>query len=104
MHTLEPGERTLHGVFDRDLPPVLTMDSGDTVRFRPLDAGWTLEPHRAPGAVVRQFEPRQAGHALCGPVGTLTFGFDADLNEAMVVALDAMVELMASRLDLSRRE
>jgi acetamidase/formamidase len=38
------------------------------------------------------------------PAGTLTFGFDADLNEAMAVALDAMVDLVAQRLDVDRRE
>ena len=38
------------------------------------------------------------------PVGSLTFGFDADLNEAMAVALDAMVDLLAQRLDVDRRE
>jgi acetamidase/formamidase len=38
------------------------------------------------------------------PAGWLTFGFDADLNEAMAVALDAMVDLMAERLAVGRRE
>jgi len=30
-HRLEPDEQTLHGVFSRELRPVLTVDSGDTV-------------------------------------------------------------------------
>ena len=73
LYSIEPERRTLHGHFSRELRPVLTIDSGDTVRFRTLDAGWGLEapvagqigPHRA-------FEPRDPlldeGHALCGPV------------------------------------
>jgi acetamidase/formamidase len=72
LHTLEPERRTLHGHFSRDLAPVLTIDSGDVVRFKTLDTGWNLEPHAAPGIPTKQFEPRikglDDGHALCGPV------------------------------------
>ena len=68
----EPERRTLHGHFSRELPPVLSISSGDTVHFRTLDAGWGLEPPTAPGAPRREFEPRSAeldmGHALCGPI------------------------------------
>jgi acetamidase/formamidase len=57
--------RTLHGHFSRDLRPVLTIESGDTVAFSCLDSGW----HVAPGA---KFEPRDEeldkGHALVGPI------------------------------------
>ena len=67
-HHLEPDERTLHGFFSRDLPPVLTVDSGDTVVLRTLDAGWHLEPPPAPGVRGRHIERRGAGHALCGPI------------------------------------
>src|SRR3989442_1131133 len=45
LHVIEPERCNLHGAFSRDLPPVLTIDSGDTVRYRTLDAGWGLEPH-----------------------------------------------------------
>lgn len=73
MHTIEPERATLHGVFSRDLAPVLTIDSGETVRFRTLEAGWGLEPPVAPGGVTqRKFAPRieelDGGHAMCGPV------------------------------------
>ena len=57
--------RTLHGHFSRDLTPVLTIESGDTVAFSCLDSGW----HVAPG---KKFEPRDEkldeGHALVGPI------------------------------------
>lgn len=74
-YSIEPDEHTLHGFFSPDLPPVLTIEPGDTVRFRTLDAGWGLEPfttftppepptrRRATTAVEGPI-----GHALCGPV------------------------------------
>jgi acetamidase/formamidase len=71
-HTLEPTRATLHGHFSRDLPPALTIDPGDTVRLRTLDAGWGLEAHHSDGSPRSHFEPRDPdlddGHALCGPI------------------------------------
>lgn len=70
-HALELNRTTLHGHFSRDLPPVLTINSGDTVQYRLLDAGWGLEAPRLDGTERRKFEPRTKlddGHALCGPV------------------------------------
>ncbi|MDP9392381.1 MAG: acetamidase/formamidase family protein [Actinomycetota bacterium] len=69
--TLEPDARTLHGWFDRDLPPVLTVDPGTTVRFRTLDSGWFLEPDAGADGAARRRAPEHtpdAGHALTGPV------------------------------------
>ena len=40
FYEIEPERRSLHGHFSPELPPVLCIDSGDTVRFRTLDAGW----------------------------------------------------------------
>lgn len=71
-YSIEPERATLHGTFSREFPPVLTIDSGDTVCFRTLDSGWGLEAPAAAGVPRRRFEPRiaerDAGHALCGPV------------------------------------
>lgn len=70
---LVPERRTLHGHFSNDLPPVLTIDSGDTVRFTTLDVGWGRDiPDgetigRLPEGIVRDPE-LDAGHALIGPV------------------------------------
>jgi acetamidase/formamidase len=79
-YAIEPNATTLHGFFAADHPPVLTIDSGDTVRFRTLDAGWGVEqfpadwdanlpeaarPQRRRAATIHG-EPD--GHALCGPV------------------------------------
>ncbi|MFZ0216257.1 MAG: acetamidase/formamidase family protein [Candidatus Dormiibacterota bacterium] len=72
QHRIEPARATLHGHFSPDLPPVLTIDSGDSVEFRTLDAGWNLPGPSSPGVSASVFEPRDAqrdaGHALCGPV------------------------------------
>ena len=70
---LGPERRTLHGHFSRDLPPVLTVDSGDTVRFTTLDSSWGANPPDGatvgvpPVDLVRDKE-LDAGHALIGPV------------------------------------
>src|SRR3954463_12956369 len=66
--TLEPNATTLHGWFDRDLPPVLSVDPGTTVRFRTLDSGWSAGPYTGG---ERQRVPEHTpgtGHALTGPV------------------------------------
>ena len=47
LYTIEPDHQTLHGAFSRDFAPVLTIDAGDTVRFRPLDAAWNLAPRQS---------------------------------------------------------
>jgi acetamidase/formamidase len=70
-HSIESDEHTLHSFFSPDLPPVLTVDPGDSVRFRTLDAGWGLEPFVADGRPRRRASSRHgeiSGHALCGPV------------------------------------
>lgn len=68
-HSINPEPRTVHAGFSRAREPILTIDSGDTVRYRTLDAGWNLEPHHAPGVPGAKFEPRlPGGHALCGPI------------------------------------
>ncbi len=71
-HELKPERSTLHGHFSRDLPPVLTIDPGDTVQFQCLVAGWRLEPFISFDVPTQMFEPRQpqldSGHALTGPI------------------------------------
>lgn len=67
-HAFDDALENLHGWLGRDLPPRLTIDSGDTVVYRTCDAGWADRP---PGAAPDQTlgrRPEGAGHALSGPV------------------------------------
>jgi acetamidase/formamidase len=72
IHNIPAERASLHGHFSRDLPPVLTIDPGDTVRFQCLDANWGLEPYNGVDIHRRTFEGRDPvlddGHALTGPV------------------------------------
>ena len=92
QHTVEPDARTLHGAFSRDLAPILTIDSGDTVRFRTLDADWNLAPRTSTRYIEKpaQFQPRMAGHdghALCGPIAVR----GAEPGMTLAVHIDAVV-------------
>ena len=72
VHYLEPERATLHGQFSRDWPPVLTIDPGDTVVYRTLDAGWNLRPNDPPWGPEAKFQPRidgrDDGHSMCGSI------------------------------------
>lgn len=74
QHRIEPDRPNLHGRFSHHLAPILTIDSGDTVCVRTLDAAWHLEPRHTsnPSEVTRKVSPRDPerddGHALCGPI------------------------------------
>ncbi len=65
IHELPLEQRALHGHFSRDLPPVLTIDPGDSVRFATPNAGWYLES----GEQLAAPDPAiDTGHALAGPI------------------------------------
>lgn len=71
IHSLEPTRANLRGHFSAEHAPILTIDPGDTVRYRTLDAGWGLEPLTTFDPPRRKFEPRTEedhGHAVIGPV------------------------------------
>jgi acetamidase/formamidase len=72
VHEIPLDRRTLHGHFSRRLEPVLAIDSGDSIAFATLDAGWGLEPPSGDASARPRFEPRDdeldVGHALIGPV------------------------------------
>jgi len=65
VHELPLDRRTLHGHFSRDLEPIATVASGDTIVISCPNAGWWLSPDE-------RFEERDpeldSGHALIGPV------------------------------------
>ena len=72
IYTLEPSKETLHGHTSRELRPVFTIASGDTVRYRTLDSGWGLfdnpNPFEKPPKFSERDRERDPGHALCGPI------------------------------------
>ena len=72
IHLLEPTLANLHGHYSRNLKPILTVASGDIVRYKTLDAGWCEidqpDPFRKPIKMAGRDRERDPGHALVGPV------------------------------------
>jgi acetamidase/formamidase len=93
-HVLLPDERTLHGSWDPDRPPVLTVEPGTTVRFGTLDSGWSTGPYTgadtAAGLAARPRHPAHDpahGHALTGPVAVA----GAEPGQVLAVRIDDVV-------------
>src|SRR5579863_10516896 len=66
-HQLDPAPSTTVDVFSRDLPPVLTVDPGDMIVLRSLDASGHLQPQTFPGEQVPAMAGKSRGHCLTGP-------------------------------------
>ena len=60
-HTLEPELRTLHGYLSRELAPILTIDPGDSVVYKTLEAGWHVAPRPAANAARERASPATTG-------------------------------------------
>ncbi|HUC59720.1 MAG TPA: acetamidase/formamidase family protein [Streptosporangiaceae bacterium] len=67
-HRLDPTQNTTAEVFSRDLRPVLTVEPGDTVIVRSLDATGHLKRQNVPGEPVPKMFPERRGHCLTGPI------------------------------------
>jgi acetamidase/formamidase len=67
-HEIPLERRTLHGHFSRDLDPILTVDSGDSVGFACLNAGWRGASGERFDERLPEGDERDAGHALIGPI------------------------------------
>jgi acetamidase/formamidase len=65
IHDLPLGSTRLHGAFSRDLPPILTVDPGDSVRFSLPNSAWRLGPDEE---LERPDPAVDTGHALLGPI------------------------------------
>jgi acetamidase/formamidase len=89
-HLLTAREGTVHGWFDRDARPVLTVDPGDSVRVDTLDCWWSAGP-LPPGQDIPE-RPRtagwqpDAGHALTGPIAIR----GARPGDTLAVRIDAV--------------
>lgn len=68
VHQLAPSPGAVTQVFSRALEPALTVDPGDTVVVRSLDAWGHLEPQSFPGEVKPLMFPDRMGHCLAGPI------------------------------------
>jgi acetamidase/formamidase len=68
MHIIEPNEQTLHGYFSNEMTPLLTIESGEMVRYKTLAANWaSVVDNALVQTPLREKDPLQ-GHALCGPI------------------------------------
>jgi acetamidase/formamidase len=90
MHMLEPTRENLHGHWSRTLPPILTVEPGDTVRYRVLDSRWfTQRPdENCQGPQVTPRDPvLDSGHCLVGPVAVR----GAKAGQTLEVRIDEIV-------------
>jgi acetamidase/formamidase len=83
IHELPLERRTLHGHFSSALAPVLTVDPGDSVRFRALNSGWRWERDRE-WLDERDSAHLDSGHALLGPIEVR----GARAGQTLVVGID----------------
>ena len=65
LHELPLDAAVLHGHFSRELEPVLTIDSGDSIRIAVPNAGWSTSRDEHVPAPDPELD---TGHALAGPV------------------------------------
>jgi acetamidase/formamidase len=86
LHEIPLGRETIHGHFSAALPPVVTVDPGDAVRFQSLDAWW-----RWTGPDEDYFPSIDAelddGHPLTGPIEVR----GARAGDTLVVRMDEVV-------------
>jgi acetamidase/formamidase len=68
-HQLDPSPSTTVQVFSRDLRPALTVDPGDVIVLRSLNASGHLRPQTFPGEEVPMMAGKtRIGHCLTGPI------------------------------------
>ena len=67
-HHLDPTPQTTADVFSREHAPVLTIDAGDTVVVRSLDAAGYLARQTFAGEEQPMMYPAYRGHCLTGPI------------------------------------
>ena len=68
-HRLDPTPATTADVFSRDVRPALTVNPGDVIVLRSLNASGYLEPQTFPGEKVPTIaSTKRSGHCLTGPI------------------------------------
>ena len=70
VHRIEPAPESAVNVFSAEHEPLLTVDPGDTIIVRSMDARGYLEPHEFPGDVrePKMISSDVRGHCLNRPV------------------------------------
>ena len=68
LHRLDPTPSTVVDVFSPDAAPVLTVDPGDRITVRSLDASGYVERQTSPGERAPRLLPDARGHCLTGPI------------------------------------
>lgn len=86
LHRLDPTRETVVDVFSRDAVPVLTVDPGDRVIVRSLDASGYVERQTTPGEQVPRLLPQARGHCLTGPIAVR----GADPGDTLSIRLESM--------------
>jgi acetamidase/formamidase len=84
VHEIPLREETLHGYFSNVLPPVLTVDAGDSVSFQSLNAHWHWEFE---GFFCERDTELHSGHALTGPVEVR----GAHAGQTLAISIDDVV-------------
>ena len=67
-HRLDPTKETTRDTFSRDHAPALSIDPGDTVVVRSLDASGYLSRQTFPGEQREKMFAEPRGHCLTGPI------------------------------------
>jgi acetamidase/formamidase len=67
-HRLDPTATTVVDVFSREAEPVLTVDPGDRLVVRSLDASGYVQRQTSPGEQATRLLPKARGHCLTGPI------------------------------------
>ncbi len=83
-HELPLDASVLHGHFSLELEPVLTVDSGDSVRFSTPNAGWDVGRDQP---FMSRNPELDTGHALAGPIEVR----GARAGQVLAVRIDEVV-------------
>ncbi|GAA5031458.1 acetamidase/formamidase family protein [Actinopolymorpha pittospori] len=67
-HRLDPTPGAVTDVFDPSIPPVLTVDPGDTLVVHTLNASGHLARKQSPDDDPERLIPNIRGHCLAGPI------------------------------------
>lgn len=70
IHRLNLETGNLHGSFNKDYQPILTIDSGDSIRLKTLDIQWGYSKSRDEERVIFDSREKEAqpGHPMVGPI------------------------------------